>query len=117
MKTTLLSTLLALIFLASGAAKLASLEFETVAFQRWGYPLWFMYFIGAFEVAGGVGLVFKRLSAISAAGLAAMMIGAIATHIIHMEWGMLVAATVIFVLSVVRALLGRNTTLSLGLKT
>ena len=42
MKTKALSILLALIFLASGLAKLASLEFELVAFERWGYPIWFM---------------------------------------------------------------------------
>ena len=42
--------ILALIFFASGAAKLAGLEFEMVAFERWGYGLEFMYFTGAVEV-------------------------------------------------------------------
>ena len=31
--------ILALIFFASGAAKLAGLEFEMVAFERWGYSI------------------------------------------------------------------------------
>jgi uncharacterized membrane protein YphA (DoxX/SURF4 family) len=107
-KTKVLSILLALIFLASGLAKLASLEFELVAFERWGYPIWFMYSIGAVEVLGGLGLLIQRLSAAAAAALALMMIGAIATHVIHSEWGMLAAAAAIFLATVARAYLGRR---------
>jgi putative oxidoreductase len=107
------SLLLALIFLASGLAKLASLEFELVAFERWGYPIWFMYLIGAVEVIGGLGLLIQRFSAAAAAALAVMMIGAIGTHVIHSEWGMLAAASLIFVMSAVRAYLGRTDVRSL----
>lgn len=114
MKTKALSVLLSLVFLASGGAKLAGLEFEIVAFQRWGYPLWFMYFIGVVEVAGGIGLLLSRLSALAGAGLAAMMIGAMATHVIHAEWGMLVAAVVIFTLSATRAVIGRGDIIALA---
>lgn len=113
MKTKALSILLALIFLASGLAKLASLEFELVAFERWGYPIWFMYSIGAVEVLGGLGLLIQRLSAAAAAALALMMIGAIATHVIHSEWGMLAAAAAIFLATVARAYLGRREVRSL----
>jgi putative oxidoreductase len=96
MKTKALSILLALVFLASGLAKLASLEFELVAFERWGYPIWF----------GGIGLIIQRFSAAAGAALALMMIGAIGTHVIHSEWGMLAAASLIFLMSAVRAYLG-----------
>lgn len=108
MKTKTLVTLLSLIFLASGGAKLAGLEFEIAAFERWGYPLWFMYLTGVIEVAGGVSLLLKRFSALASAGLAAMMVGAIATHVIHAEWGMLAAASIIFGMAVWRAVLGRG---------
>jgi len=108
MKTQVLSVLLALVFLASGGAKLAGLEFEIVAFERWGYPLWFMYFTGIVEVAGAIGLLVRRVSAAAAAGLALMMLGAMATHVIHAEWGMLVLAFAIFALSAARALTGRQ---------
>ena len=114
MKTKALSVLLSLVFLASGGAKLAGLEFEIVAFERWGYPLWFMYFIGVVEVAGGIGLLVSRLSALAGAGLAAMMIGAMATHVIHAEWGMLVAASLIFTLSAARAVIGRGDIIALA---
>lgn len=108
MKTKALSVVLSLVFLASGGAKLAGLEFEVVAFERWGYPLWFMYLIGVVEVAGGIGLLVSRLSALAGAGLATMMTGAMATHVMHAEWGMLVAAAVIFTLSAARAVIGRG---------
>jgi len=108
MKTKILTVVLSLIFLASGGAKLASLNFEIVAFTRWGYPLWFMYFIGAVEVAGGIGLLISRLSSLAASGLALMMVGAVATHIIHVEIGMLVVASIIFLLATIRAWIGRQ---------
>ncbi len=116
MKTKALSAVLALIFLASGGAKLAGLEFEIAAFERWGYPMWFMVFIGVVEVIGGIGLLLPRLSALAGAALSAMMIGAMGTHVLHAEWGMLVAAAVIFTMSVARAYLGRHEIAALALR-
>jgi len=43
-----------------------------------------------------------------------MMIGAVATHVIHAEWGMLVAAAVILGLSAVRAWQGREDIVALA---
>lgn len=97
---------LALVFFASGAAKLAGLEFEVVAFERWGYPLWFMYLVGLIEVTGALFLLLRRTSALAGAGLAAFMTGAVGTHVIHAEWGMLVVATVIMLLSARHAWIG-----------
>jgi uncharacterized membrane protein YphA (DoxX/SURF4 family) len=100
--------LLALIFLGSGGAKLAGLEFEIEAFTRWGYPLWFMYLAGTIEVAGAVLLLVPRLSALAAAGLAAFMLGALATHVVHAEWAMLAVATAITLLAARLAWVGRT---------
>lgn len=108
MKEKAISILLALIFLASGTAKLASLEFELAAFARWGYPLWFMYFTGVIEVVGGVALLVRRVSALASAGLGAMMIGAVATHAMHAEWPMLVLASAIMALAFWRGYAGRR---------
>ncbi len=108
MKLKVLSIVLAVIFIASGSAKLAGLEFELQAFERWGYPLAFMYFIGAIEVLGGIGLLLRRLSALAAGCLALMMIGAVATHVIHSEWPMFIAASLIMGFSALRAWLGRG---------
>ncbi|HEU4708114.1 MAG TPA: DoxX family protein [Methylophilaceae bacterium] len=76
---------LAAVFLLSGIAKLAGLEFEVEAFQRWGYPEWFMILSGVIEVAGALGLLIPRLNMLVAACLALFMTGAVGTHIIHYE--------------------------------
>ena len=96
----IITYILALVFIASGAAKLAGLEFEIQAFTRWGYPIEFMYFTGLAEVAGGLALVFNILKKYAAIGLSLLMVGAMGTHILHNEWPMLAIALVIFVLSV-----------------
>lgn len=108
MKTVnrILPFVLALVFFASGAAKLASLEFEIVAFERWGYPLWFMYLVGVIEVAGAALLLPARTRTLASAGLAAFMIGAVGTHVIHGEWGMLAIASAIMLLASRQALMG-----------
>lgn len=98
---------LALVFALSGVAKLAGLEFEVQAFARWGYPLWFMVAVGLAEVAGALALLMPRLRALAAAALSALMVGAVATHVIHAEWGMLTVATTILALSAWRAWQGR----------
>lgn len=64
-----ITSILSLIFILSGGAKLAGLEFEIQAFERWGYAPWFMYATGAAEVLGGLALWWRRWSGLSAAGL------------------------------------------------
>lgn len=100
MKPIILPSILAIIFLLSGGAKLAGLAFEVEAFSRWGFPIWFMYLTGILEVTGGAGLLWPRFSALAAACLACLMLGAIMTHLIHSEWVMLVIATSIMLLAV-----------------
>jgi len=87
--------LIAMIFLASGGAKLFPLAFEVAAFARWGYPSWFMTLTGVLEVAGAIGVLIPRLSALASLALAALMVGALGTHLINAEWPMAVAATAI----------------------
>lgn len=95
MKTTILIYVLAAIFLLSGGAKLAGLPFEIAAFERWGYPLWFMYAIGAAEVAGALALAINFLRHLAAPALSLLMLGAIGTHILHAEWPMMLIASTI----------------------
>ena len=99
MKLKMLPGLLVIIFLLSGVAKLGSLQFEVDAFTRWGYPLWFMYLTGVLEVAGAIGLLLPRWSALAGACLAGLMVGAVLTHLVHAEWPMLVIAAAIMLLS------------------
>jgi uncharacterized membrane protein YphA (DoxX/SURF4 family) len=102
------SLLLAAIFAASGIAKLLALPFEVEAFARWGYPPVFMIVVGVLEVAGAMGLLVPRLSALASACLAALMLGAIGTHLLHAEWPMLAIATGIAALAGWRAWVGRE---------
>lgn len=108
MNVRILTYMLALIFLASGGAKLLSLPFEEEAFLRWGYSSTFMYFTGVVEVIGALGLLITRLSSLSSLCLGALMLGAIGTHLIHSEWLMLAIASSIGFAALWRAWTGRE---------
>ena len=49
-------------------------------FLQSGYAVWFMYFIMAAEISGGIGLLLSRTRLPATVGLIAVMSGAIATH-------------------------------------
>lgn len=78
--------LLVLLFILQGGAKVLAAQHEVAAFERWGYPSWFMYITGTLELAGAAGLLLPRLRAWAALGLCGLMVGAIATHIRVGEW-------------------------------
>ena len=61
---------------ASGAPKLFALEAAAEGFDLIGWGDWFMYLVGALEVAGGVGLLIPRVSGLAAIGLSLLMVGA-----------------------------------------
>ncbi len=107
MKQPTATVLLVIVFLGSGLAKLLSLNYELAAFERWGYPLWFMYLTGAIEVLGAAALMWRRVTALVAAALGCFMVGAVATHAAHAEWPMMGVATVIMVLGLWRGWVGR----------
>ncbi|MEW6997456.1 DoxX family protein [Colwelliaceae bacterium BS250] len=107
MITRISSYIIALIFFASGGAKLLSLPFEVEAFARWGYPIEFMYFTGVVEFVGAIGLLIPRLSSFASLCLAVLMLGAIGTHIVHKEWLMLAVASAIALAAFWRAWFGR----------
>ncbi|GAA1677278.1 hypothetical protein GCM10009830_25270 [Glycomyces endophyticus] len=68
--------LAAFMIIASGAPKLFGAESAAEGFDIIGWGDWFMYAIGAAEVAGGVGLLVPRLSGLAATCLGLLMIGA-----------------------------------------
>ncbi|MEO3680418.1 DoxX family protein [Rheinheimera sp. FR7-31] len=108
MSSRILSYMLALIFFASGAAKLLSLPFEVEAFARWGYSIEFMYFTGAIELLGAVGLLLPRLSSFTSVCLGGLMLGAMATHLAHNEWLMFSVASAIALAAFWRGWSGRE---------
>ena len=78
------SALLTLLFLFAGVTKLANGQMAAEQWAQIGYPHWFMLFIGAWEVAGGILLLIPRASLLAAVMLAINMIGAVYTTAIRM---------------------------------
>ncbi|WP_432509772.1 DoxX family membrane protein [Kineococcus sp. SYSU DK001] len=66
---------LAVVFVAAGAGKLAGDAAAVSMFEGLGGQ-WLRFFVGACEVAGGVGLLVPKLHRAAAAGLALLMVGA-----------------------------------------
>ena len=75
--TTVISIVLALLFLATGVMKLAGMMVEQ--FGAWGYPAWFQYLIGVAETAAGVGFLMKKTRFHAATAMIVVMLGAIFT--------------------------------------
>lgn len=72
-----LQIFLALFFAgASAFPKLTAHPSATVGFDAIGYGDWFMYLIGALELAGAIGLVIPILSGVTALAFIGLMIGA-----------------------------------------
>jgi putative oxidoreductase len=76
-----LQGLAALAFLAAGGSKLAGAPAMVAVFAKLGAGQWFRYLTGALEVIGAVGLLVPRATFYGAALLAAVMVGAVVTHL------------------------------------
>jgi putative oxidoreductase len=89
---------------ASAAPKFAGEAYAVQIFTEIGAGDWFRYFIGAVELAGGIGLMVPRLAGPAAVGLMALMIGAGYTQAVVLdEPAMVVTPVIIFVLAAVIA--------------
>ncbi len=80
-----LTVILAALFLLAGGSKLAGSPKAVGDFAHWGYAAWFLYVIGAIEVAGAIGLVIPCVAGFSALLLGVTMLGASLTHLVHHE--------------------------------
>ncbi|WP_262004413.1 DoxX family protein [Streptomyces sp. FIT100] len=71
------------LFLAvpSAVPKLIGHESAAAGFDEIGFGDWFMYLVGALELAGAVALVIPVLSGVSALALIGLMIGAFVTQV------------------------------------
>ncbi len=66
----LVSVLLGIPFLGGGFASALGIEAMAENFARFGYPRWFMHFVGIAEVAGAIGLFVERTALYAAVCLA-----------------------------------------------
>ena len=94
--------LLALIFLAAGAAKLFGVAAMVEGFAHLGLGQWFRYFTGAVEVIAALLIVVPATSVFGALLIVCTMVGAILAHAIGMPGSPLPAAGLL-VLSLVVA--------------
>ncbi len=102
--TIVLQILLGLAFLGAGGSKLAGAQSQKGEFKRFGYPPGFMYLTGILESIGALGMivgVFLPVWKVPAGLLlAAVMVGAILTHVrVKDPDKKLMPATVLFLLA------------------
>ena len=76
-----LQGLAAFAFLAAGGSKLAAAPAMVEMFAKLGAGQWFRYLTGGLEVIGAVVLLVPRATFYGAMLLAAVMIGAVVTHL------------------------------------
>lgn len=84
-----------LVMLMGGAMKLTGNPMATASFSVLGLPAIFGTFIGACEIAGGLGIWFRKTSMLAAMGISLIMIGAIYYHIMHTPLTEAIAAFVV----------------------
>ncbi len=75
--------IVSLIVIGGGLSKLMGVEMALASFATLGLPAWFATFIGLAEIAGGIGIWHRRTSALAAAGLGVIMLGAVYYHVTY----------------------------------
>ncbi len=78
-----MSLYLAWLFVKQGYVKFDAEGFWSGAFERWGYPVWFMFLIGFLECLGAILILIPRTGAYGGTILAVIMTGAFITRSIH----------------------------------
>jgi putative oxidoreductase len=102
-----LRILLALAFLAAGAAKLASVPAMVQIFDTLGFGQWFRYVTGVVEIAGAVALLIPSYAVLGAAWLGITMFFGTLAHLFILHTSP-APALVLLVLSAVIVTLERD---------
>jgi uncharacterized membrane protein YphA (DoxX/SURF4 family) len=102
-----LSGLVALAFTGAGLMKVSGNEEMVNNFARWGFPAFFVTFVGIAELAGALGVLVPRLRFAAATGLTALMAGATGTHLVYGEVAHSGPAVILLVVTTVLAWIHR----------
>jgi len=76
-----LGAYLAHMYVRMGWVKFDPAGFWTAAFERWGYPVWLRWLVGAIEVGGGLLLLVPWVASYAALGVSLVMVGAWVTRV------------------------------------
>jgi len=98
--------LLGAFFIFVSIPKLTMHPDAVAGFSALGAGAGFIFFVGACELAGGIGLMIPRLSGLAAIGLVGLMIGATITNLFLLP-GMAPTAVVTLALGVIFAFIAR----------
>jgi uncharacterized membrane protein YphA (DoxX/SURF4 family) len=79
--TWVLQGVVAAVFFAAGAAKLAGAAYMVQVFDQIGLGQWFRYLTGVVEVVGAVALIYPGLASLGGLWLGGTMVGAVLTHL------------------------------------
>jgi uncharacterized membrane protein YphA (DoxX/SURF4 family) len=83
--TWVVQVVVGLLFVGGGMAKLFGDPTMVDLFDEIGAGAWLMYFVGACEVAGGIGLMIPWLCGLAAAALGVLIVGAIVTNVVVVD--------------------------------
>ena len=86
------TVVLAGVFLMFGAGKFMDPVKWVDKFVAWGLPEWFVSVSGLLEIAGAIGLLIPVVRGVAGISLAMFMVGAVGTHVVHAEIGMIFVA-------------------------
>ena len=78
-RITILAYVLGVSHVVFGATKLAAIPTLVEQFRGWELPPWMMYFVGAAQLMGGVGMFVKQLRLPSSFAMGLVMVGATVT--------------------------------------
>ncbi|WP_339508484.1 DoxX family protein [Pseudomonas sp. RL_35y_Pfl2_P42] len=99
---------------SAGLANLAGVPAIHDGFFKMGMPAWVGYFIGVCEIFGAFGLIIRPLRALSALGIAIIMLGAIYYHVTYTPLVQAVPAVFLAILCVYLSFRSRAELLKFG---
>ena len=103
----ILQILLGVLCLLAGTSKFADPGWVR-RFAEWGYPAGFYVVVGILEVIGGLLIFVPRVASYGSLLIAAVMLGAITTHLTHGEMRRLISPTVFLLMAAGVAWLRRH---------
>ena len=90
---------LVVVFLMFGSQKFIDPATWNQNFADWGLPLWMRPVAGGLEILGAIGLLIPKIRGAAGLALGLFMIGAVLTHVVHAEYGMILVAGAIMVVA------------------